>query len=398
MRILIVGTTYHPALNGQAIFTVNLAEGLAKRGHEVLMAVPSDQIHPYHKERKGVQLEGIESISLKILHDDAYFSPFSGKPIRQIFESFRPEIAHIQDHYPLSRVVVQTARRNNVKIVGTNHFMPENLLAYSGWLAFSKPLQSWIGWTWMMEVYNRLDIATAQSRNAAELIRAKGLRVPVFPVSCGIDLNRFHPDPKIDRSACLERYGLDPKQKVFLFVGRVDAEKKLDVLLRAMSHLKREDIQLAIAGRGAAMAELRALADELNLGDRVRFTGFISNDDLHVLLNSADIFVMPSEAELLSLATLEAMACGRPVLLANAVALPELVTEGLNGYLFKPGDPVDAARCMDLLASQPERWPEMGKASLEKAQFHGLDSTVGQYEMLYEKLLSGAPLSGISSV
>jgi len=397
LRILIAGTTYYPALNGQAIFTVNLAEGLAKRGHEVVVAVPSDQIHPYHKERKGVHLEGVESISLKLFHNDAYFSPFPRKAVRHIFETFRPEIAHIQDHYPLSRVVVQTARRNRVKSVGTNHFMPENLAAYSGWLARIKPLHDWIGWTWMMEVYNRVDVATAQSKNAAELIRTHGLRPPVFPLSCGIDLARFYPDPQIDRNACRKRYGLDTKRKIFLFVGRVDAEKKLDVLLRAMSHLKRDDVQLAIAGRGAALESLQALSNELDLGERVRFTGFIPNEDLHVLLNSVDIFAMPSEAELLSLATLEAMASGRPVLLANAVALPELVTVGVNGYLFEPGNAQDAAKYMDLLASQPERWPEMGRAGIEKAQFHGLDHTVGQYEMLYEKLLSGAPLADLQN-
>jgi glycosyltransferase involved in cell wall biosynthesis len=392
MRILITGTTYYPSLNGQAVFTVNLAEGLAQRGHQVLMVVPSDELRAYRKERKGVQIEGIESVSLKIWHQDAYSSPFSGKAVRDIFDRFRPEVVHIHDHYPLSRVVVQTAQRRRIKSVGTNHFMPENLASYAPLLASIKPLFNWIGWNWMMEVYNRVDIATAQSKNAADLIRKQGLRCPVFPVSCGIDLGRFHPDPSIDRRACRERYGLDPDRKVFLFVGRVDGEKKLDVLLRAMALLKSADVQLAIAGRGEAMKGLKNLAAELQLGDRVRFTGFIPNEDLHVLLNSADIFVMPSEAELLSLATLEAMACGRPVLLADAVALPELVTEGLNGYLFRPSDPVDAARYIDLMAGQPECWPEMGKASMEKAQFHGLDNTVSQYEMLYKSLLSGGPL------
>lgn len=392
MRILIVGTTYYPSLNGQAVFTVNLAEHLAKRGHQVVALIPSNELRPYRKERNGVQIEAIESVSLKIWHQDAYISPFPGKAIRKVFDAFQPEIVHIQDHYPLCRVAVLIARRYGIKCVGTNHFMPENLAAYSGWLARIKPLHNWIGWTWMMEVYKRVDVATAQSKNAAELIRKQGLRVPVFPVSCGIDLERFYPDPKIDRDACRERYGLDPKQKVFLFVGRVDAEKKLEVLIRAMSHLKRDDVQLAIAGRGEALDGLQKLVNELNLGKRVHFTGFIPNEDLHVLLNSVDIFVMPSEAELLSLATLEAMACGRPVLLADAVALPELVTQGVNGYLFRPGDAVDAAKYMEMLASQPERWPEMGQASLKRAQFHGLDNTVWQYEMLYEKLLSGASL------
>lgn len=397
MRILITGTTYYPALNGQAVFTVNLAEGLAQRGHQVLVVVPSDEIHACRKERKGVQIEAVESVSMKKWHQDAYISPFPGKAVNAIFNAFQPEIVHIHDHYPLSRVVVRAAQKRKIKSVGTNHFMPENLASYATWLSSIKPLFNWLGWNWMMEVYNRVDIATAQSKNAAELIRKQGLRAPVFPVSCGIDLGRFHPDPSIDRKACRERYGLDPNRKVFLFVGRVDGEKKLDVLLHAMSYLKHDDIQLGIAGRGSAMEGLKTLADELQLGERVRFTGFIPNEDLHVLLNSADIFVMPSEAELLSLATLEAMACGRPVLLANAVALPELVTEGVNGYLFKPSDPIDAAKYMDLLASQPERWPEMGKAGVEKAQFHGLDNTVRQYEMLYESLLTGKPLPDLQS-
>jgi len=99
---------------------------------------------------------------------------------------------------------------------------------------------------------------------------------------------------------------------------------------------------------------------------------------------------MPSEAELLSIATLEAMACGRPVLAAAAMALPELVSDNVNGYLFQPGDPADAARCLALLADHPERWPEMGKASLEKVQQHSLDRGLAQYEELYRSVLTDA--------
>ena len=155
-------------------------------------------------------------------------------------------------------------------------------------------------------------------------------------------------------------------------MGRVDKDKRVDVLLRAMARLERDDIQLGVAGHGGASEYYEALARTLNLGQRVRFTGFIPNEDLHVLLNSVDIFTMPSDAELLSIASLEAMACGRPMLLADAVALPELVTPGVNGYLFKKGDPEDAAHYMELLADQRERWKEMGKASFERAQVHSL--------------------------
>jgi glycosyltransferase involved in cell wall biosynthesis len=168
----------------------------------------------------------------------------------------------------------------------------------------------------------------------------------------------------------------------------VDGEKRVDVLIRAIKAMKRDDIQLAITGKGAALSALKALAQDLKVDDLVRFTGFVPDADLPGLLNSIDIFAMPSQAELLSIASLEAMACARPILAANSQALPELVTNAVNGYLFKPGSVSDAMRCMLLLADHPERWVEMGTASLEKVQVHSLENMLTCYEQLYQKLLS----------
>ena len=372
-------------MNGQAIFTVNLAERLAARGHQVTVAYPSDRREPYQSVRNGVRLEHLRSIQLLArIHPDAWAAFPSGRDLRCIFEAVRPDVLHIQDHYPPSGAMLRQASRAGVRIVGTNHFMPENIAPYVPVLRAIKPVFRWIAWRWVLNIYNHMGVVTVQSKAAAALISAAGLRPPVYPVSCGIDLKRFHPDPSLDRASCRRRYGLDPAKTIFLFVGRVDEEKRVDVLLRAMKELGRDKVQLAVAGQGAAVHDLQALAGSLRLGDRVRFTGFIPNEDLHALLNSVDVFTMPSEAELLSIASLEAMACGKPVLLANAVALPELVTPDVNGYLFEPGNPADAARCMELLVDHPERWAEMGRASVERAQEHSLERTISRYEELYE--------------
>ncbi len=389
MRILIAGVTYYPAPNGQARATVNLAEGLARLGHDVMMVMQSDRKYAYSDHRNGVHIRGIRSINMKLWHPDAYFSPLPNKPIRKIFDEFQPDIAHIQDHYPLTRYVVLTARRRGVKVIGTDHFMPGNLAPYLPGYSRLKPLYDWILWHWMLEVFNRLDAVTAPSRTAADLLRSQGLRVPVFPISGGIDLKRFYLDTGLDRRNCRLRYGLDPDRSIFLFVGRVDDEKRLDVILHALHRLERADIQFCVAGRGAALGKMKKMAQELDLGQKVHFTGFVSSEDLPCLINSCDVFVMPSEAELLSLASLEAMACGRPMLAANAVALPELVTDGVNGYLFQPGDDADAERCMEKLADQPELWSAMGAASVERAQPHGLEAILERNEALYEMVLSG---------
>ena len=391
MRILISGITYYPRLDGQSIFTVNLAEGLAKRGHHVTAMFPSVEGHIYSRERNGVHLEGVRAIAIAPKYPDFAMPIPSARDVRNIINAAQPEIVHIQDHYPLSRLTMREAERQGIHIIGTNHFMPENLAQHVPLLSNIKPLYNWILWKWMLSVYNRMDLVVAQSHAAAELIRAQGLKPPVSLVSCGIDLRRFRLDASIDRLACRERYGMDPKRKIFLFVGRVEKDKRIEVLLHAVARLQRDDIQLVIAGHGGASEYFEALSRSLNLGQRVRFTGFIPNEDLHVLLNSVDVFTMPSDAELLSIASLEAMACGRPMLLADAVALPELVTPGVNGYLFKPGSAEDAAHYMEMLADQHERWKEMGHASHERAQVHSLENTVQRYEELYKKPLEKAP-------
>jgi len=393
MRILIAETPQYIAFHGQAIFTVNLAEGLARRGHEVLVVASSESGHANHLQRNGVEVEAVRSLSLKLFHPDAHYPLFSGKAVHRIFNDFQPEIVHIQDHYVLSRSILITAHKHGGKVVGTNHFMPENLAPYVPGLAKLKPAFNWVLWHWTLNTYNRLDMVTAPSKTAADMLRSQGLRTPVIPISCGIDLRRFHPDPKVDRQECRMRCGLDPQRTVFLFVGRIDKEKHLDLLLRAVHQLDRDDIQLAIGGKGAALNWLKTMAEELNLGQRIHFIGYVAREDLPRLLNTVDIFVMPSEAELLSIATLEAMACGLPVLAADAVALPELVTDNVNGLLFRHGDVEDAARCMALLADRRERWPAMGAAGLARAKSHSLEDVLGQYEKLYQSVLLCAPFS-----
>jgi 1,2-diacylglycerol 3-alpha-glucosyltransferase len=392
MRILVAASPQYIAYHGQAIFTLNLCEGLVKNGHAVLAVVASDAGKTYLSEHNGVQIEALTALNLKAFHPDAFLALFTARAVRKAILDFQPDIIHIQDHYPLGRSAVISSRRLGVKVVGTNHFMPENLAPYVPLLSRLKPAFNWVLWHWMRETYDRLDAVAGPSLAAVRLLHSVGLRPPVFPISCGVNTALFQPDPSVDRLAWRTRYGIDLHKIIFFFVGRVDREKHLDVLLRALHFLNRNDIQLVIAGKGAHKMKLIALVKELKLGASVHFTGFLPQEDLPSVLNSSDVFAMPSEAELLSISTLQAMGCALPVLAANAVALPELVTEGVNGLLFKPGDIADAARCMKWFADHPERWADMGAASLEKVQAHSLEQIVHQYERLYEKVLIGAPL------
>ncbi len=388
MRILIAASSNYIAFHGQAIFTINLAEGLARNGHTVMVTAGSERGHPYHGNINGVQLEAVRALSLKMIHPDSYVPIFPSLSAGRILDLFQPDIVHIQDHYPLSRAMVFAARRRGLKIVGTNHFMPDNLAAYVPLVSKIKPFYNWVLWHWMREVYDRLDAVAGPSQTAVNMLKGVGLKPYALPISCGVNTNLFRPISPVDRKAWRASYGIDPNKTIFFFVGRVDREKCLDVIIRAVQLLNREDIHFIIAGTGAAKDSLMELMKNLGLQEKVRFTGFIPNSDLPSVLNSIDVFTMPGVAELLSIASLQAMACARPMLVADAVALPELVTENSNGLLFRPGDVDDAARCMTFLADNPERWALMGAASLERVKTHSLENIVHSYEDLYKAVLS----------
>jgi len=120
------------------------------------------------------------------------------------------------------------------------------------------------------------------------------------------------------------------------------------------------------------------VADQLGVAENVHFLGFVPDDDLPRVYTAADVFVMPGVAELQSLATLEAMASGLPIIAADAMALPHLVHPGINGFLYRPGD-VDAVsrHGLALLAEPPLRH-RMGRASREIARTHDAGRHAGR--------------------
>ena len=391
MRILIATSSNYLAFHGQAIFTKNLAEGLIRHGHEVLVVASSER-GPYSEtEHHGVHIIAFKSISLGLINPNAVLAISTGRELRNIFKSFKPEIVHIQDHYPLCRSTSRLALKSGYKVIGTNHFMPENLAAYIPLFPRIKPVFDWVLWHWMREVYDRLDLVVGPSLAAVRMLRDAGLKPHAVSISCGVDDRLFHPIPEVNKSVYRSNYGICSPCTVMFFVGRVDREKRLDVIIRCLDVLKREDIQFVIAGNGAEKRRLLKMTSELGLKNKVHFSGFIPNGELPSVLNSIDIFIMPGDAELLSIASLQAMACARPMLVADAVALPELVSANENGLLFRPGDVEDAARCLTFLADHPARWSDMGAASLMRSKKHNLELIVNEYEELYHSVVDGKP-------
>ena len=171
-----------------------------------------------------------------------------------------------------------------------------------------------------------------------------------------------------------------------VFVGRLDDEKHIDELVDATARLDAAlDVQVDIVGAGEAREKLQAQARELGVADRIRFRGKLSDAELRATLTAATVFAMPSRAELQCIAAMEGMASALPVVAANAMALPHLVRDGVNGHLYEPGD-VDgfAAGLTDVLTASPERLDAMKKASLAIVAEHSMAHTLDVFEAIYQ--------------
>lgn len=387
MRILIAGQIYGRAANGQAVFTTQLASGLASEGNQVTVVVPSFYTGSSTSMDAGVTVHRLRSVPVGRQLEDAHFTVFPWLELRRIFDRSRPQVVHLQDHYPLSRWVHAMANRWSLPEIGTNHFLPDNIIHYVWpYRQGARIVARFLWWT-MSSLFRRLDLVTTPTATAAEIL--KGHLTPGPPIraiSCGVDVSRYTPSNGMGRGTTRRKFRLPEGKPLFLYVGRIDQEKDLDVLIRALA-ISTEDVHLAIIGTGRWESQLRDLTERLDLQRQVTFMGFVSEHDLPGLLHSADVFAMPSPAELQSIATLEAMAAGKPILAADARALPELVDDGTNGTLFAPGDPRELASAMQRLLNQRDRWSRMGWASRAKVTHHSIAHAVQEYCRAYRQLI-----------
>jgi glycosyltransferase involved in cell wall biosynthesis len=183
----------------------------------------------------------------------------------------------------------------------------------------------------------------------------------------------------------LRRFGLPTDLPIIIHVNRLSEEKRINVLLDAVSKLE-VPAHIALAGSGPMAAELREQAERLHIMDRVSFLGFVPDEELLALRRSAAIFAIPSEADLQSISTLEAMACGLPVVAANAYALPELAHHEENGFVFQPGDSAELAHYLNMLLGDQELRMRMGQESLKIVAAHDRSKVLDEWEELYRRL------------
>lgn len=351
-----------------------------RHGHEVHILAPaySSDHGTFIETHDGAQMTVHRIKSFRVLQHKTlrFVWPFTlKKKTDEILRLVNPDAVHIQSHLIMGRYLIRSAKQRGIRLIATNHIMPENLIKYSVIIPkWFEATAMKLAWRDAGRVLRKVDFITTPTRRAADLLEKAAGVSGVLAISCGIQASKF-----------ANATPTSNKNPRILFLGRLDYEKHIHNLLSAVAKLPANlNTQVEIVGDGGEREALEAQAKQLGIADQVKFLGHITEEDLPKAYERATVFAMPSIAELQSIATMEAMASGRPVVAADAMALPHLVHDGDNGYLFEPND-VDmfADRLLRVLTADKKELARLSENSLYLIQSHDIERTLNIFEGLY---------------
>lgn len=329
MKLLVVAPQWFPdAAGGQARVVSTTAIGLAERGHDVEVIVPRASGRPGYELTQGVAIH--RAVRRSALPRSIVDIPQFAAAIRQYSpQSFDAIIAHggtagaaagmIRPHRPTAYVFHSSAaleardrrERGLDPIEAIRSRLVEPVLSLSERLAV-----------------RRADRLLVLSRFSEGLLKSRHptLKVPTTIVGGGVDGRLFGPAP--DRAALRARLGISASDKVMLTVRRLVPRMGLETLFAAFARVRREaqGAKLVVVGDGELRPSLEALRDDFGMAGDVRFLGVVTDADLVQWYQAADLFVLPTVAyEGFGMATVEALACGTPVVGTTVGATPEIL-------------------------------------------------------------------------
>lgn len=385
LRIAMICDPMGSNKSGVVVSTLRFAKLLKEKGHHVIFIAARSEEHKEHSFHNGIKTYRFRSIPIP--KSDGWNLAFP--TIRELVDIFKEEeinVLHIILPMSASIMAIKAARRLGIKIVAHSHSQPENLF-----MNMPKIIQPLLGNLWnkyLAWTYNKAEYLiypTEMARNLLEKLGKEGQKSQV--ISNGIDIEEFKPRP-ID-SDFYRKFNIPEDRIKFLFVGRLFPEKSIDTLIKSMPLIvnKFPDTHLMIVGGGYLRPKLEKLAINLNVDKHTTFLGLVSEEDKVLAFNACDIFILPSLAELEGMVVLEAMACGKPIIIGDAKMSASRFFVNENGFLFKSKNPIDLAEKISKLVENKELRKKMGRKSLEDSKEYDINKSADKLEQVYYSIL-----------
>jgi glycosyltransferase involved in cell wall biosynthesis len=295
------------------------------------------------------------------------------------------DLLHVHHPFIAGSLALRYGRRFGKPVVYTNHtrldlyasvYVPHPLLG---------PVRRLLQW-YVPRFISRCDLVIAPSAGLAAVMREHwGVWSPLVVVPNGIDLARFQNPAKVVRRADL---GLPTDVPLAIYTGRLGQEKNLDFLLRAFASVasKVQEAHLLLLGAGPQATVLRALRDELGLGERVTLAGAVPYEQVSTYLAIADVFVSASVTEVHPLSLIEGLAAGLPVLGVASPGVADTIEDGINGLLVAY-DLAAFAEAFQRLIIDAHLRARLAEGARRTSVRYSIERTTTRIIQLYEQLL-----------
>lgn len=324
-------------------------------------------------EKNSIQFDILKRLThKKILY--LFYLPIDLCRLIKETKKLNPDLVHIQGTHPLYSLFGILISKRYPTVITVHGFLNEEYKFENGLQKvfdrfFSAPLERLA----LSKIPNIIAVCPQLKEMIEEISNSK-----VFVIPNGIDLKFIE---------SIKAFKTFERPSVF-YLGNLIELKGVDTLIRAISIVKKEveDVKLFIAGRGKSEPNLRKLVREMDLDQSVEFLGFLGEEKFSYM-KSIDVFVLPSYWESFPLVLLEAMACGKPVIATNVSGNPFAIRNGVNGFLFNPGDINKLADKLITLLQDEKLSNKMGDAGKKRAMDFEWIDIAGKTANIYRKIL-----------
>jgi glycosyltransferase involved in cell wall biosynthesis len=368
MKIALFTETFLPKIDGIVTRLKHTVEHLQRQGNQVQVFCPDYGLTEY----KGATIYGVSAFPLPLYPElkMALPRPSIGAELRR----FKPDIIHVVNPAVVGLAGVYYAKRYGIPLMASYHtHLPEYLQHYG--LGMLEPVM----WEILRNVHNQASLNLCTSTAMVSALSSHGIeRVDLW--QRGVDTETFHPDLASREMRDRLSQG-HPDAPLLLYVGRLSAEKEVDRIKAVLESIP--DARLALVGNGPSRENL-----EQHFADtHTHFVGYLHGQELGAAYASADAFVFPSRTETLGLVLLEAMAAGCPVVAANSGGIPDIVTNGVNGFMFDPTDERGAIVATQGLLANPFERETLRQNARAEAERWSWSSATKQLQSYYQQVI-----------
>jgi len=380
MRIGMMADTYHPHVSGITVFIDLNKEYLERAGHDVFVFTFGDLEHEDDKPRV------IRSPGMPLADTGYFLSLRYSRRAKKLLQTM--DVVHVHHPFLSGRLALRYCRPLQIPVIFTNHTRYD-LYAQTYLPMMPEEITQSLLQAYMPSFCSAVDLVISPSRGMEKVLRQLEVTAPIEVVPNGVDLNRFFGAEPLSRAD----FGFKQEDILLLYFGRLAAEKNLDFLLRAFAGLAQAlpNVRLLLVGGGQKPyeEELKSLVLELDIQNRVKFTGMIPYDDLPGYIAMCDAFVTASVTEVHPMSVIEAMGTGLPVVGIHSPGVSDTVEDGVTGFLANH-DLASYTAKLTRLCLEPGLLKRMSEAARKASAQYSIERTSQLMLKHYERLVYDA--------